>query len=170
MILTAVLPLLVVAWWRFDSVVALGLAVLLRITYQQVAGEHVEDVLRRAESPGRDLDVLRPALELLETSTFECDTLRALQARLEQSEVRASAAIRSLRRYLEMHEWTHNVFFAPIAAVLMWNSHLAWAVAPLAPHPWRSRGRMAPRRRGTGGALVHRRVRATSIPRTRFRP
>ena len=130
MTLTAALPLLVIAWWRFDSVVALGLAVLLRIQpIEQVAGEHVEDGVRRAESPGRDLDVLRPALELLETSTFECDTLRALQARLEQSEVRASAAIRSLRRYLEMHEWTHNVFFAPIAAVLMWNSHLAWAVA-----------------------------------------
>ena len=58
---------------------------------------------------------------------------------------RAAAAIRTLRRYVEMHDWAHNIVFMPIAAVLMWDSHLAWAV-----QRWRARARH-PRRRLAAG-------------------
>jgi hypothetical protein len=128
LVLTAILPLLLFAAWWFDSLTYLLAAAVLRTAYQQVAGDGIEQLLRRAEPPARDLVVLRPALELLHSRPFDCAALRALQADLEQSHSRASDAINTLRRYVEMHEWTHNVFFTPIAAVLMWDTHLAWAI------------------------------------------
>jgi DNA mismatch repair ATPase MutS len=29
---------------------------------------------------------------------------------------------------MELHDWQHNLFFAPLAAALMWGTHLAWAI------------------------------------------
>jgi DNA mismatch repair ATPase MutS len=33
-----------------------------------------------------------------------------------------------LRRLMEMHDWQHNMAFALIAFLLMWSTHLAWAL------------------------------------------
>ena len=33
-----------------------------------------------------------------------------------------------------MHDWQHNMIFAPIALLLMWSTHLAWAL-----EAWRRR-------------------------------
>src|SRR5581483_7189620 len=40
----------------------------------------------------------------------------------------ASAAIARLHRLVELHDWAHNQFFAPVAAALLWGTHLAWAI------------------------------------------
>jgi DNA mismatch repair ATPase MutS len=37
-------------------------------------------------------------------------------------------AIRRLHRLVELHDWQHNQFFAPVAAALLWGTHLAWAI------------------------------------------
>jgi DNA mismatch repair ATPase MutS len=29
---------------------------------------------------------------------------------------------------VELHDWQHNQFFAPVAAALLWGTHLAWAI------------------------------------------
>jgi DNA mismatch repair ATPase MutS len=47
---------------------------------------------------------------------------------LHETGAHASTAITRLRRILEMHDWQHNMVFAPIAFLLMWSTHLAWAV------------------------------------------
>jgi DNA mismatch repair ATPase MutS len=93
-----------------------------------VEGERLEAILQRADGASRDLSVLRPALDLLERESFTSAPLADLQAGLRQSQGRASVAIRSLARYVEMHDWAHNIVFTPIAAVLMWNTHVAWAI------------------------------------------
>jgi DNA mismatch repair ATPase MutS len=31
-------------------------------------------------------------------------------------------------RLVEMHDWQHNVMFAPIGLLLLWGTHLAWAI------------------------------------------
>jgi DNA mismatch repair ATPase MutS len=42
--------------------------------------------------------------------------------------VPASITIRRLHRLVELHDWQHNQFFAPVAAAVLWGTHLAWAI------------------------------------------
>ena len=126
--LTMAMTLLVLASWLAGSLIYLIAAAILRAVYQQIDGDRVEKLLQQADTASRDLRVLRPALERLEHEVFGSAPLQSLQAEIRGSQVPASAAIRALRRYVEMHDWTHNMVFGPIAAVLMWNTHLAWAI------------------------------------------
>ena len=126
--LTILLPTLLIVAWQAGSWTPVVIAAVIRVAYQHFEGEHHETVLRRADSASRDLAVMRPALERLERESFESALLQSLQAGLHDSGARATAAIATLVRYVEMHDWTHNLLFVPVAAVLMWNSHLAWAV------------------------------------------
>ena len=93
----------------------------------------VQQALHAAESPARDLDVLAHVLERLEREDFRAPRLAAMRRQLDTAGVRASVAIRRLHRLVELHDWQHNQFFAPVAAVLLWGTHLAWAI-----EGWRS--------------------------------
>lgn len=90
--------------------------------------------LHAAEGPARDLDVLAHVLARLEHEEFTAARLAALRAALGTGGVPASAAIRTLHRLVELHDWQHNQFFAPFAAALLWGTHLAWAI-----EAWRRR-------------------------------
>jgi hypothetical protein len=134
--LTVALHALVLIAWRADSLFALVVALILRAVYEQRWGRHLESVLQRADGAARELDVLRPALILLEREPFSSRSLCQLQSSLREARIRgrasgkawnASTAIQRLTRYAEMHDWAHNIFFTPIAAALMWNTHLAYA-------------------------------------------
>ena len=127
-VLTVALPTLLALAWVNGSFLLLVVAIAMRAIYEQLEGRHLEPVLQRADSAARELDVLRPALTLLERESFSSPALNGLQAHLRESQVDASAAIRRLTRFIEMHDWAHNMVFTPIAAVLMWNTHLAYAV------------------------------------------
>ena len=84
--------------------------------------------LHAAGSPARDLDVLAHVLERLERQDFRATPLIALRRSLDTGGVSASAAIRRLHRLVELHDWQHNQFFGPVAAALLWGTHLAWAI------------------------------------------
>lgn len=88
----------------------------------------IQQALHAAGGPARDLDVLAHVLEALERGRFTAPRLAALRARLDIGGVPASAAIRRLHRLVELHDWQHNQFFAPVAAALLWGTHLAWAI------------------------------------------
>jgi hypothetical protein len=88
----------------------------------------VQQALHSAEQPARDLDVLAHVLELLERQRFTAPALAALRGSLETAGIPASIAIRRLHRLIEMHDWQHNQFFAPIGAALLWGTHIAWAI------------------------------------------
>jgi hypothetical protein len=126
--LTLLFPTLLTLAWINSSLLPLIIAFAVRAVYEQREGRHLEPVLRRADSAARDLDVLRPALTRLERESFSSPVLLDLQGQLRESRVDASAAIRRLTRLVEMHDWAHNILFGPIAAMLMWNTHLAYAV------------------------------------------
>ena len=116
-------------------VVALALVALFSFALH----DPVRRALHGSDRPARDLDVLAHALEHLERSSFASPRLARLRASVA-TEGAASAAIRRLHRLSEMHDWQHNMIFAPIAAALLWAPHLAFAV-----ERWR-------RRHGTGVA------------------
>ena len=88
----------------------------------------VQQALHAADSPARDLDVLAHVLDRLEREDFTTARLTALGRQLETAGVPASVAIRRLHRLVELHDWQHNQFFAPVAAALLWGTHLAWAI------------------------------------------
>lgn len=88
----------------------------------------VLQALHAADGPARDLDILAHVLEQLEQETFRAPRLVALAGTLDTGGLPASAAIRRLHRLVELHDWQHNQFFGPLAAALLWGTHLAWAI------------------------------------------
>jgi hypothetical protein len=109
-------------------IMPLLVAAVLRTLYQHFAGGQIEGVLRGADDAARELDILRVALEVLERESFHAPALTRLQGSLPVATIRASAAIGRLHRYIDMQDWSHNIMFTPLAALLMWNDHLALAV------------------------------------------
>jgi len=90
--------------------------------------KRIRHALHAAGGPARDLDVLAHVLDALECGRFTSVRLSDLQGRLATEGIPAAAAIRRLHRWVELHDWQHNQFFAPFAAALLWGTHLAWAI------------------------------------------
>jgi len=124
-----VLTLLAIAHLlRTDSVTPLYIALAAQSLFALPYARSVERLLHAAGGPARDLMALSHAIALLETGRFTTPRLMTLQEEVRHAGVPASTAIRRLRRISEMHDWQHNMIFAPIALVLMWSTHLAWAL------------------------------------------
>ncbi len=101
---------------------------LLEAAFSIPNRRRVQRALHAADSPARDLDILAHVLDHLEREDFQTPRLTALGRQLDTAGVPASVAIRRLRRLVELHDWQHNQFFAPVAATLLWGTHLAWAI------------------------------------------
>ena len=116
-------------WWAFTGDPALFLLVIaVEILFSFPQLKTIERALHAAEGPARDLDILAHVLERLERDTFTAPRLAALRGSLDTGSVPASAAIGRLHRLVELHDWQHNQFFAPIGAAVLWGTHLAWAI------------------------------------------
>ena len=105
----------------FLSLVAQGLL-------QMRQRRQIDAVLHGAEMPARDLAILLDLLKHLEGHVFHAPRLVALRERIVAGGTPASAVIRRLQRLVEAHDWEHNIVFAPIAAVLMWGTHVAHGI------------------------------------------
>jgi hypothetical protein len=88
----------------------------------------VRGVLHGTDRPARSLTALAPTLARLERETFTAPRLRVLLQRIEGHGAPASAAVGRLARLVEMHDWQHNVIFAPVGLFLLWGTHLAFAI------------------------------------------
>jgi hypothetical protein len=95
---------------------------------------HVEGVLHSATGYVRDLSILREALARLERERFSSAKIAALHAQIDVPHAPASRVIRRLERLVEAHDWEHNMVFVVPAALLLWSTHLAWAI-----ETWRQR-------------------------------
>jgi hypothetical protein len=84
--------------------------------------------LHGADAPAHDLDVLAHVLGQLERERFTTARLNELRGRLDTEGIAASLAIARLHRLVELHDWQHNQFFAPLAATVLWGTHLALAI------------------------------------------
>lgn len=117
-------------WWFAGGP---GLPALLSVTVGALVSgllnKAVTQVLHSSGRPVRDLDVLAHALTTLERAAPVAPRLRALQTAVTGGDgAPASQVIRRVHRLSEMHDWQHNAFFAPLAALLLWGPHLACAV------------------------------------------
>jgi len=123
-----------VSWYVTGVETLFYVAIAAQSAFALPYARKVERLLHVASGPARELSALSQALALLERESFTSEPLVALQTELRQSGVRSSVAIARLRRLSEMHDWQHNLIFIGVALLLMWSTHLAWAL-----EAWRRR-------------------------------
>ena len=133
-VLTAATVATIVSYAVTGNATPLQIAILVQSLAAWAMRDRIDHALHAADGPARDLDVLAQLLTRLERERFSSRRLVALRDRLETTGHPASSIIRSLHWLMEMHDWQHNLVFMPIALVLLWGTHLAWAV-----EAWRAR-------------------------------
>ena len=102
--------------------------VFVQLIVSFILRPRVREVVEGVELPSHDLALLSGMLALIEGEPSECLKLRELQQRLKTEGLAASRCIQNLERLANRLEWTHNEFFKPIAAALMWSTQLAVAI------------------------------------------
>ena len=126
------------AWIATGNSTPFVIVVMLEIAFSLPIRQKLAKALHGADVPARDLDILAVVLARLEQEQFTAERLTGLQRELTGAgpragagvgrPVSASASIRRLHRLVELHDWQHNLVFAPIAAAVLWGTHLALAV------------------------------------------
>ncbi len=110
-----------------------GRALLLGFVLTQLAltffiRPRVREVVENVDLPSHDLALLTELLGLVEAEPANSPKLQDLKTRLKTDGLLASERIARLERLANRLEWTHNEFFKPIAAILMWSTHLAVSI------------------------------------------
>lgn len=124
-----------IAWWadvadRTPFLIMLLINGLFGVSIQQRASA----ILHAAADPVRELTTLATVLERVQDEDFAAARTIALRQMLREKGGEALRAIRQLRWIIELHDWQHNVFFAPIGALLLLGIQCAFAV-----EAWRAR-------------------------------
>jgi len=94
----------------------------------------VAPILRAAETPVESLAQTSTLLACLERERFEAPLLARLARDLESTGHLPSQELARLRTLVDRRDFRANQFFAPIAGLLMWGSHVAIAL-----EQWRAR-------------------------------
>lgn len=108
--------------------VPLLIFVLVQMGVSLALRSRVKPVVEGVEMPSHDLELLSEMLSRIEREPAETPLLASLKKRLATEGLAASEQIARLERYATWLEWSHNEFFKPIAAVLMWSTQLAVAI------------------------------------------
>jgi hypothetical protein len=132
--LTTLVIVTAVVWLSGGPEGPLQFALALQVGVAWPQQKRVERALHRAAAVARDLDILGHLLEQLERQQFSTTRLRALRQALDAGDGRASSAIRSLHRLVELHDWQHNLIFLIVSIIFLWGTHVAWAI-----EAWRAR-------------------------------
>ena len=116
-------------WWAVGGpsaplVAALAAQSIATLTLRR----RIDAVLHSADAPARELQVLLQVVERVEQHQFRSARLSLLASSFTADTVRASTAIRRLKRLVEMHDWEHNLAFTLVATVLLWGTHIAWTI------------------------------------------
>jgi hypothetical protein len=93
----------------------------------------VRQTIERVDAPMRDLALFGALLERLERERFAAPRLQALCDALRTEGVAPSRRIAQLQRLVDLLSARQNQLFAPLAALLLWGTQLAFAI-----EAWRS--------------------------------
>ena len=103
-------------------------ALFLVLAFLLFMRSKVEQVTDGLDTPARDLDLLATLLRRMENEHFESALPARIRERVRVHGLAASAQIAKLQRLVARLDWARNMFFAPIAAVLLWREQLAMAI------------------------------------------
>lgn len=112
----------------FTGRIPLLMFVLLQMGISLALRSRVKPVVEGVELPSHDLGSLSEMLSRIEREPVRTPLLEDLKQRLATQGVPASQQIANLQRYATWLEWSHNEFFKPFAAILMWSTHIAVAI------------------------------------------
>ena len=88
----------------------------------------VSHVLHGSAEPSRELVVLAALLGRLRSETYNAHRLQQLNSVLDAEHARPQDAVRRLDWLVQMHDWQHNMFFAPVAAAVLWGVQCAVSI------------------------------------------
>lgn len=132
----AVLAVVAVLAWAADLVgpSPFLLALMLEGGAALRLRRRVQQVLAPVDRRGTDALMLAGLLARIEAEPFTAPRLLQLQVALRTDGVPPSRRIHRLSVLLDWLESKHNPLFAPVAAMLLWSAHLAFAL-----EDWRDR-------------------------------
>ena len=110
------------------------LCIGLQATYAFWMRQRLADAVHEAEKARPAIRAMLSMVERIERETFEASLLQNEKVRLFQNGRAASSEIRELLRWMEWEESRRNLFFAPIAGVLLWGTQFSLAI-----ERWRER-------------------------------
>ncbi len=110
------------------SVVPFLLVVLAEMIFSFTIRPKVGQVAGAVSAPAHELKMLALLLERLEKEPFTSARMMRLAAELKVEGTTASRRIRRLTRLIELLDSSENMFFRPLAAMLLWNAQFAMAV------------------------------------------
>lgn len=110
------------------------LSLALSVAFTARWRDRVRRVLAAANAPARALHLLGSVLAFVESEQFIAPRLKLLHERLAATGDTASHRISRLRAIVDLLQSRQNQFFAPIAALLLWGTQMAWAI-----EDWRRR-------------------------------
>ncbi len=85
-------------------------------------------MIKAVDLPSHDLALISALLSRIEREPVESPLLTEIKTRLKTEGLPASVQIARLERLVNRLEWSYNEFFKPIAALLMWSTHLAASI------------------------------------------
>ena len=132
---TALIGATLIAW--LQGAIALGpllAALVAGAVFRYRFHARTTRIMHGADEPSRELLVLGQVCRVLRGESYRTARLQALRAALAATGGEAYDAARQLRRVVERHDWQHNIMFLPLAALLFWDLHCAFAV-----EAWRRR-------------------------------
>jgi hypothetical protein len=88
----------------------------------------VRRIILGANRPGRDLALLSQVLHRIEKERFQSPLLQRLRLGLDTQRILPSKQIARLNRLVVLLDSRQNQIFAPLAAILLWGTQLAFAV------------------------------------------
>jgi len=118
-----------VAWATVDAAGGLiAPALALQAGFALWTRRRVHTIHDRGEEPAHDLQLMAGVLALFEDQRFESPKLVSLGRTLAATGQTASRRIVQLRLIRDLIESQHNMYFAPLAALLLWRTQLAFAL------------------------------------------
>ncbi|MDA1093112.1 MAG: DNA mismatch repair protein MutS [Acidobacteria bacterium] len=134
-VVLTVLTLLAFLIWNQGGSIALPTGALLAMAlFVRMFAARTGHVLHAADGPARELVVLGAVCRIVRAEQMTSSRLSTIRSALTTTDGEITDAVRQLQRLLERHDWAHNIMFTPIAVLLFWHLHLAFAV-----ERWRAR-------------------------------
>jgi MutS-like protein len=111
-----------------------ALSGMLSIAFTMRWRRPVSQVIAVSNAPAHHLHLLAEVLAIVEREAAGSPRLQAIRSHVEVDGRPASRRIRELQTLVNLLESRSNQFFAPISALLLWGTQLAWAI-----ETWRTR-------------------------------
>ena len=111
--------------WGWNPFVAV---MIFQILLMRHLNKDVQEILHGAEGAHHELQLLQLILRRVEEEQFQSKHLQKLQQSMQSEGILPSLQIKKMGKLLEWIDWQRNQLFAPIAILLLWQEHLAFAL------------------------------------------